>query len=89
MTGEVNAPAAIATRSDAAPSTRITTALSSPVPSGAGRKTQVHPLTDNDHIHTRLTHSLEVGCVGRSLGMIVGERLSGRLPDWITPADLG
>ncbi|MCL7941649.1 deoxyguanosinetriphosphate triphosphohydrolase [Halomonas sp. ATCH28] len=54
-----------------------------------GRKTQVHPLTDNDHIHTRLTHSLEVGCVGRSLGMIVGERLSGRLPDWITPADLG
>ncbi len=28
-----------------------------------GRKTQVHPLTDNDHIHTRLTHSLEVGCV--------------------------
>ncbi|QTF93063.1 deoxyguanosinetriphosphate triphosphohydrolase [Halomonas sp. BM-2019] len=54
-----------------------------------GRKTQVHPLTDNDHIHTRLTHSLEVGCVGRSLGMIVGERLSGRLPDWTTPADLG
>ncbi|MGM0986742.1 MAG: deoxyguanosinetriphosphate triphosphohydrolase [Pseudomonadota bacterium] len=54
-----------------------------------GRKTQVHPLTDNDHIHTRLTHSLEVGCVGRSLGMIVGERLSGRLPEWITPADLG
>ncbi|WP_106475668.1 deoxyguanosinetriphosphate triphosphohydrolase [Phytohalomonas tamaricis] len=54
-----------------------------------GRKTQVHPLTENDHIHTRLTHSLEVGCVGRSLGMIVGERLSARLPAWITPADLG
>jgi len=54
-----------------------------------GRKTQVHPLTDNDHIHTRLTHSLEVGCVGRSLGMIVGEQLRERLPDWITPADLG
>ncbi|WP_148252033.1 deoxyguanosinetriphosphate triphosphohydrolase [Aidingimonas lacisalsi] len=54
-----------------------------------GRKTQVHPLTDNDHIHTRLTHSLEVGCVGRSLGMIVGEELSHRLPSWITPADLG
>lgn len=54
-----------------------------------GRKTQVHPLTDNDHIHTRLTHSLEVGCVGRSLGMIVGERLRERLPEWITPADLG
>lgn len=54
-----------------------------------GRKTQVHPLTENDHIHTRLTHSLEVGCVGRSLGMIVGEQLSHRLPVWITPADLG
>ncbi|WP_456268515.1 deoxyguanosinetriphosphate triphosphohydrolase [Kushneria sp. AK178] len=54
-----------------------------------GRKTQVHPLTENDHIHTRLTHSLEVGCVGRSLGMIVGERLSDRLPGWITPADMG
>ncbi|WP_048305870.1 deoxyguanosinetriphosphate triphosphohydrolase [Halomonas sp. PR-M31] len=54
-----------------------------------GRKTQVHPLTDNDHIHTRLTHSLEVGCVGRSLGMIVGEGLRERLPKWITPADMG
>lgn len=54
-----------------------------------GRKTQVHPLTDNDHIHTRLTHSLEVGCVGRSLGMIVGEGLRERLPAWISPADLG
>ncbi|MDR5876596.1 deoxyguanosinetriphosphate triphosphohydrolase [Vreelandella gomseomensis] len=54
-----------------------------------GRKTQVHPLTENDHIHTRLTHSLEVGCVGRSLGMIVGELLRNRLPAWITPADLG
>ena len=54
-----------------------------------GRKTQVHPLTDNDHIHTRLTHSLEVGCVGRSLGMMVGEKLKEQLPDWITPSDLG
>ena len=34
-----------------------------------GKKTQVHPVSSNDHIHTRLTHSLEVGCVGRSLGM--------------------
>ncbi|MDR5868461.1 deoxyguanosinetriphosphate triphosphohydrolase [Halomonas koreensis] len=54
-----------------------------------GRKTQVHPLTDNDHIHTRLTHSLEVGCVGRSLGMSVGEELRERLPRGISPADLG
>ncbi|ALM54821.1 deoxyguanosinetriphosphate triphosphohydrolase [Halomonas huangheensis] len=54
-----------------------------------GRKTQVHPLADNDHIHTRLTHSLEVGCVGRSLGMSVGELLGDRLPVGITSADLG
>ncbi|MGY4879637.1 deoxyguanosinetriphosphate triphosphohydrolase [Vreelandella aquamarina] len=54
-----------------------------------GRKTQVHPLTENDHIHTRLTHSLEVGCVGRSLGMSVGELLNDRLPAWISSADLG
>lgn len=31
-------------------------------------KTQVHPLYDNDHIHHRLIHSLEVSSVGRSLG---------------------
>jgi dGTPase len=24
------------------------------------RKTQVHPLAPNDHVHTRLTHTLEV-----------------------------
>ena len=41
-----------------------------------GRKTQVHPLAANDHIHTRLTHSLEVGCVGRSLGLAVGDWLN-------------
>jgi dGTPase len=32
-----------------------------------GRKTQVHPLAANDHVHTRLTHSLEVARVGRAL----------------------
>ncbi len=32
------------------------------------RKTQVHPLATNDHTHNRLTHSLEVAAVGRSLG---------------------
>jgi dGTPase len=35
-------------------------------------KTQVFPINDNDHIHNRLTHSLEVSCIGRSLGRIVG-----------------
>lgn len=54
-----------------------------------GKKTQVHPVSSNDHIHTRLTHSLEVGCVGRSLGMRVGEMLRAELPEWCQPADLG
>src|SRR3990167_8258479 len=54
-----------------------------------GRKTQVHPVSSNDHIHTRLTHSLEVSCVGRSLGMRVGEMIRDALPDWCEPSDLG
>lgn len=36
-------------------------------------KTQVFPLSGNDYVRTRLTHSLECSCVGRSLGAIVGE----------------
>jgi len=35
-------------------------------------KTQVFPLPTNDHIHNRLTHSLEVAAVGRSLAKTVG-----------------
>ena len=38
-------------------------------------KTQVHPLYDNDHIHHRLIHSLEVSSVGRTLGIEVGQWL--------------
>ncbi len=38
-------------------------------------KTQVHPLSKNDHVHNRLTHSLEVASVGRSLGLKAGEFL--------------
>ncbi len=41
-------------------------------------KTQVHPLYDNDHIHHRLIHSLEVASVGRSLGVEVGQWLVDR-----------
>ena len=35
-------------------------------------KTQVFPLADNDYVRTRLTHSLEVASVARSLGARVG-----------------
>lgn len=38
-----------------------------------GRKTQVHPLNENDHLHSRLSHSLETASVGRSLGQYVGK----------------
>lgn len=38
-------------------------------------KTQVFPLPEDDFVHTRLTHSLEVSSVGRSLGKAVGEQL--------------
>ena len=31
-------------------------------------KTQVIPLSETDFVHTRLTHSLEVSVVGRTLG---------------------
>lgn len=53
------------------------------------RKTQVHPLTQHDGIHTRLTHSLEVSCIGRSLGMLAAEKIKDNLPAWISPADVG
>lgn len=39
------------------------------------KKTQVHPLSKNDHVHNRMTHSLETASVGRSLGLIVGNTL--------------
>lgn len=39
-------------------------------------KTQVFPLPEEIFVHNRLTHSLEVASVGRSLGQLVGEGLS-------------
>lgn len=54
-----------------------------------GKKTQVHPLAENDHIHTRLTHSIEVASVGRSLGINIGEMIQDQLPSHITPANIG
>ena len=44
-------------------------------------KTQVHPLPEHDFVHTRLTHSLEVSSVGRSLGKRVGEVILQRHPE--------
>lgn len=41
-------------------------------------KTQVFPLPGNIFVHNRLTHSLEVSCLGRSLGNIVAETLEER-----------
>lgn len=41
-------------------------------------KTQVFPLPENDFVHNRLTHSLEVSCVGHSLGNLVGEKVLSR-----------
>ncbi len=44
-------------------------------------KTQVFPLPEQDFVHTRLTHSLEVSSVGRSLGKNVGEELLKKYPE--------
>ena len=44
-------------------------------------KTQVIPLSKTDFVHTRLTHSLEVSVVGRSLGRLVGKKILARYPD--------
>lgn len=41
-------------------------------------KTQVFPLPGTAFVHNRLTHSLEVASVGRSLGKMVGEVISER-----------
>jgi len=35
-------------------------------------KAQVFPLSDEDHVRTRLTHSIETASIGRSLGAIAG-----------------
>ena len=43
-------------------------------------KTQVIPLSQTDFVHTRLTHSLEVSVVGRSLGRRVGQKLLEKHP---------
>lgn len=52
------------------------------------RKTQVHPLAKNDHVHNRLTHSLEVASVGRTLGLKAGEILQRKVDESINPYDI-
>jgi dGTPase len=44
-------------------------------------KTQVIPVSETDFVHTRLTHSLEVSVVGRTLGRRVGKVLLERHPN--------
>lgn len=43
-------------------------------------KTQVIPLSKTDFVHNRLTHSLEVSVVGRSLGRLVGKQIISKYP---------
>jgi dGTPase len=43
-------------------------------------KTQVIPFSKTDFVHTRLTHSLEVSVVARSLGRLAGKELLKRHP---------
>jgi dGTPase len=55
-------------------------------------KTQVFPLPEEDFVHNRLTHSLEVASVGRSLGKLVGDEMLVRHPELtgkISAADFG
>jgi len=56
-------------------------------------KTQVIPFPETDFVHTRLTHSLEASCVGRSLGKVIGSHLTRNDEELkkrgITPADIG
>src|SRR5690606_31364320 len=55
-------------------------------------KTQVFPLAKSDYVRTRLTHSLEVASVGRSLGMLAAEVISQKEPavcNLVDPHNIG
>ncbi|UUO06081.1 dNTP triphosphohydrolase [Blastopirellula sp. J2-11] len=54
------------------------------------KKTQVHPLAQNDHIHNRLTHSIEVASVARSFARRVTDLIvqtEELAPDQLTSID--
>ena len=55
-------------------------------------KTQVFPLPEDDFVHNRLTHSLEVASVGRSLGKLAGEQILAKhqdLSNQVSASDFG
>lgn len=54
-----------------------------------GKKTQVHPLAKHDHVHNRLTHSIEVASVGRSLGIEIGNFLLQEQKENVIPQEIG
>ncbi len=52
-------------------------------------KTQVFPLPEHIFVHNRLTHSLEVASVGRSLGNLLSEKVSDENPNNLLAQELG
>ncbi len=48
-------------------------------------KTQVFPLPGSVFVHNRLTHSLEVASIGRSLGNIVARRIEQEVEPEVRP----
>jgi dGTPase len=52
-------------------------------------KTQVFPLPEHIFVHNRLTHSLEVASVGRSLGNRLAEKLTAENPENLLARETG
>ncbi len=52
-------------------------------------KTQVFPLPEHIFVHNRLTHTLEVASVGRSLGNLLAEKLTGEYPNNLLISEIG
>lgn len=52
-------------------------------------KTQVFPLPEHIFVHNRLTHSLEVASVGRSLGNLLSEKVTIQNPDKLLVQEIG
>lgn len=52
-------------------------------------KAQVFPLEHNDFVRTRLTHSLEVSTLGRSLGRQVAARIAREKGEALQPEEVG